>query len=148
MNLYLTWFPMCTTCLFFLMFPFLLIFCILSIHDYSPKHNSFFFFFKGLFIYSWEADWHIGRGIGRGRSRLLAGRPMRDSIPDLRFTTWTESRHPTAEPPRCPPKYNSWVCFFFKTFFLKRLYQLFQLLRQVLHFSLQWLPVISFIPFL
>ena len=30
---------------------------------------------------------------GRGRSRLLAGSPMRGSIPDSRTTPWAEGRH-------------------------------------------------------
>ena len=39
-------------------------------------------FFKVLFIYSWETKIE-GRNIGRGRSRLLAGSPMWDLIPEL-----------------------------------------------------------------
>ena len=38
-----------------------------------------FFFFKILFIYSWETQ--RGRDTGRRRSRLPAGSPMWDSIP-------------------------------------------------------------------
>ena len=40
------------------------------------------FFFKILFIYSWEIE--TGRDIGRGRSRLPSGSPMWDSIPGPR----------------------------------------------------------------
>ena len=43
-----------------------------------------YFFFKILFIYSWETHTQRrerGRDPGRGRSRLHAGSPMRDSIP-------------------------------------------------------------------
>ena len=46
-----------------------------------------------------------GRDTGRGRSRLHAGSPMQDLIPDPRIPTWAEGSHPTAEPPRCPSHY-------------------------------------------
>ena len=41
-------------------------------------------FLKILFIYSWETEWGEG---GRGRSRLLAGSLMRDSIPGFQVHT-------------------------------------------------------------
>ena len=53
---------------------------------FSAVH-SFFFFFKVLFIYSWETEWERGRDTGRGRSRLHAGSPMWDSILGLQDHT-------------------------------------------------------------
>ena len=40
------------------------------------------FFFK-YFIYLFMRDTERGKDTGRGRSRLLVGSPMRDSIPGL-----------------------------------------------------------------
>ena len=45
----------------------------------------FFFSLKILFIYSWEIQ--RGRDMGRGRSRLHAGSPVQDSIPELQDHT-------------------------------------------------------------
>ena len=39
---------------------------------------------------------------GRGRSRLLAGSPMWDSIPGPGIMPWAEGRRSTAEPPGVP----------------------------------------------
>ena len=39
---------------------------------------------------------------GRGRSRLPAGSPMRDSIPGPGVAAWAQGRRSTAEPPRGP----------------------------------------------
>ena len=49
-----------------------------------------------------------GRDIGRGRSRLLAGIPMWDSIPGPQDHTWVEGRGSTTEPPRRPRKFRPW----------------------------------------
>ena len=57
-------------------------------------------------------DTQRGRDIGRGRSRLHAGSPMWDSIPDSRITSRAEGRCQTAEPPRDPPAH-----IFFKRFY-------------------------------
>ena len=43
-----------------------------------------------------------GRVIGRGRSRLLTGSLMQDSIPGSRIMPWAKGRCSTTEPPRCP----------------------------------------------
>ena len=45
-----------------------------------------------------ERERQRGRDTGRGRSRLPAESPMRDS----RITLWTKGRRSTAEPPRHP----------------------------------------------
>ena len=42
---------------------------------------SFLFFFKILFIHSWQTHRERGGDTGRGRSRSHAGSPMWDSIP-------------------------------------------------------------------
>ena len=70
---------------------------------------SFLFFFKILFIPSWETHRERGRDTGRGRSRVLAGSLMWDSIPGLQnhalsqrqtLNRWaTQVSH---EPPRRP----------------------------------------------
>ena len=39
---------------------------------------------------------------GRGRSRLHAGSPTRDSVPGPWVTPWAEGRGSTVEPPRGP----------------------------------------------
>lgn len=58
-----------------------------------------FFFFKILFIISWETHRERGGDIGRrGRSRLSVGSPMWDSIWHPGITPWAESRWSTAEP--------------------------------------------------
>ena len=61
------------------------------IHSWDQKKCTsnrlgFILFYKILFIYSWETQ-KKGRDIGRGRSRLLAGNPMWDSIPELQDHT-------------------------------------------------------------
>ena len=63
------------------------------------------FFFKILFIYSWETK--RGRDIGGGRSRLLIGSLMWGSILDPGITPWAKDSHSTTEPPRRP----SFTCF-------------------------------------
>ena len=42
-----------------------------------------FFFFLRFYLFSHERHTERGRDIGRGRSRLPAGSPMRDLIPGL-----------------------------------------------------------------
>ena len=62
------------------------------------------YFLKILCIYSWETDRERerGRDTGRGRSRLLAGIPMWDSILDPRIMPWAKNIRSTTEPSRCP----------------------------------------------
>ena len=55
-----------------------------------------------LFIHEKHRLRERGRDTGRGRSRLLRGSPVRDSIPGSGITTWAEGGRPTAEPPRSP----------------------------------------------
>ena len=49
----------------------------------EPSPCKFMFYFLKDFIYLFTRDTHRGRDIGRGRSRLHAGSPMRDLIPGL-----------------------------------------------------------------
>ena len=51
------------------------------------SENRGFFFFKILFIYSWETQRGRGRDTGRRRSRLHIGSPMWDSILGLQDHT-------------------------------------------------------------
>ena len=67
---------------------------------------------KILFIY--EKHRERGRGIDRGRSRLLAGSLMRDSIPGPGIMPWAEGRCSTAEPPSRP--------YFYIVYSTKQLY--------------------------
>ena len=47
------------------------------------RSTKAFFFLKKDFIYLFMRDTQRGRDTGRGRSRLHAGSPTRDSIPGL-----------------------------------------------------------------
>ena len=49
-----------------------------------------------------ERERERGRDIGRRRTRLLAGSPMWDSIPDPEIMLYAEDSCSTAEPPRRP----------------------------------------------
>ena len=62
----------------------------------TMENNSNFFFFKD-FIYLFMSD--IERG--RGRSRLPAGNPVQDSIPEPGTMTRAKGRCSATEPPRC-----------------------------------------------
>ena len=75
-----------------------------------------FIFLKILFFYSWETQRERGRKIGRGRSRLHAGSPMRDLIPGPWVMPWAEGRRSTAETPR-GPRFFFLNQEFFLTFF-------------------------------
>ncbi|XP_041623586.1 uncharacterized protein LOC121497892 isoform X2 [Vulpes lagopus] len=55
-------------------------------------------------IYLFIHDRERGRDTGRGRSRLHAGSPTRDSIPGLQDRALGRRRRQTAEPPRDPPQ--------------------------------------------
>ena len=57
----------------------------------------FYLFFEVLFFYSWKTHRERGRDTGRGRSRLLAGNLMWDSIPDPGITPWAKGRRSTTE---------------------------------------------------
>ena len=54
------------------------------------------FFVRFIYLFMRDTDY------GRGGSRLLAGSPMQDLIPDSGIMTLAEGRCPTVEPPRCP----------------------------------------------
>ena len=49
-----------------------------------------------------ERERERGRDTGRGGSRLHAGSPMWNSIPDSRIMPWAEGRPSTAEPSGVP----------------------------------------------
>ena len=89
-----------------LLFVFILILeCDLSREVEVAQDTTFFkelFFLK---IYLFMRDRKRGGNVGRGRSRLHAGSPMWDSIPDPRITPWAKGRCSTAELPRCPSKH-------------------------------------------
>ena len=54
----------------------------------APPRDPYFFFFKiYLFIHEGHRDRERGRDMGRGRSRLHAGSPTRDSTPGLQDHT-------------------------------------------------------------
>ena len=78
----------------------------------------FLFKKKFLFIYSWGTQRGRGRDTGTGRSRLPAGSPMWDSIPDPGITPWAEGRRSTTEPPRCP--YFSFLMYQFNYYLSKK----------------------------
>ena len=89
--------------------------------------RKIYFFLMILFIYSWnthtqrERERERGRDPGRGRSRLHAGSPMWDLIPDPRIMP-CKGRRSTAEPPRHPRTICSITVFlraFLKSWFLK-----------------------------
>ena len=61
-----------------------------------------FLCFLKEFIYLFIRDRERGRDIGRGRSRVPVGNPMKDSIPGPQDHDWSEGRCSTTEPPRCP----------------------------------------------
>ena len=63
-------------------------------------------FFKIIYSFIYEQHWERDRDLGRGRSRLLAGNPMWDSILDPGITTWTDGSCSTDEPPRRPDIQN------------------------------------------
>ena len=64
--------------------------------------------FKSLFVFVNKDFIYVF--MSRGRSRLHAGSPMRDSIP--RLQGHAEGKHSTAEPPRCPSShYLNWSVF-------------------------------------
>ena len=52
----------------------------------------YWFFFKYLFIYSWETQTERKRDTGGGRSGRLSGSPIRDSFPDSGITTRASRR--------------------------------------------------------
>ena len=54
-----------------------------QLNNWQRAHIQNIFFFKILFICSWETHRERGRDTGRGRSRLHTGSRMRDSIPGL-----------------------------------------------------------------
>ena len=84
-------------------------FCIFSQKQVTLRDKQFFnypnkiiwdfiyYFFKILFIYSWQTHniiiWERGRDTGRGRSRLHAGSPTWDSILSLQADTPGWRRH-------------------------------------------------------
>ena len=63
---------------------------------------------KYIFIYLFLRHTQRGRDIGRGRSRLLEGSPMRDSIPGLGSCSELKADTQPTEPPRRPK-----VCFLY-----------------------------------
>ena len=81
---------------------------------YKNRFISFSFFFKILFIYSWQTQRMRGRNTDRHRHQA----PCRE--PDVRLNPGTlgscpgaKGRHSTAEPPRCLWISFSQICFYF-----------------------------------
>ena len=65
-------------------------------------------FFLRFYLFMRDTHTERGRDIGRGRSRLPTGSPMRDSIPGLQDHDPSQRQmHLTTEPPRCPYKVTS-----------------------------------------
>ena len=83
---------------------------------YSLSTFSLFFFFLKIFIYLFIHE--RGRDIGRGRSRLLEGSLMQDSIQELWDHTMSQrQRCSTTEPPRRPTYthlYKMYICNIWK----------------------------------
>ena len=73
-----------------------------KLKDASDSWWIFFFILRFIYLFMRDTDRERGRDIERGRSRLLAGSLMRDSIPDLGIMTWAKGRLPTTELPRHP----------------------------------------------
>ena len=73
------------------------------------RPQNLFFFFKILFIHSWETqrDRERGRDTGRGRSRLHAPGARRGTWSRVsRITPWAKGRRQTTAPPRDPPHFH------------------------------------------